>query len=60
MCHNCVRLEKENEELRSRISHVDGVVPEELWSMFPAKGNYLKNILIFTGYETCESIDIIK
>ena len=56
VCHNCVRLEKENEELRSRISHVDGVVPEELWSMFPAKGNYFKNILIFTGYETCESI----
>ena len=56
VCHKCVRLEKGNEELRSRISHVDGVVPEELWSMFPAKGNYLKNILIFTGYETCESI----
>ena len=42
VCHNCVRLEKQNEEVRSRISHVDGVVPEELWSMFPAKGNYLK------------------
>ena len=31
-------------------------IPAELWDIFPPRGNYVKNILTFSGYETKNSI----
>jgi hypothetical protein len=31
-------------------------VPEELWNIFPPRGQYIKHILKFSGYETIESV----
>ena len=35
-------------------------VPETFWTMFPPSGNYIKNILKFSGYDTPESIIKLK
>ena len=35
-------------------------LPEALWTMFPPSGNYIKNILKFSGYDTPESIIKLK
>ena len=31
-----------------------------LWKLFPPKGQYLKNILVYSGYETYDSIMKLK
>ncbi len=35
-------------------------LPEAFWTMFPPSGNYIKNILKFSGYDTPESIIKLK
>ena len=35
-------------------------IPDELWNMFPPNGQYLKNILMFTGYETYHAVMKLK
>lgn len=39
---------------------MSGTIPPELWNIFPPQGNYLKNILKYSGYETYESIIKLK
>ncbi len=32
------------------------IIPNEIWSIFPPKALYLKNILIYCGYDTPEAV----
>ena len=59
-CSKCVELQVELDLLTKRILPENGKIPEELWNMFPPKGQYLKNILIYSGYETYEFIITLK
>ena len=42
------------------ISPGDNKIPDNLWKIFPVKGQYIKNILIYSGYETFDSIIKLK
>ena len=42
------------------ISPDDDKIPDNLWKIFPVKGQYIKNILIYSGYETFDSIIKLK
>ena len=42
------------------ISLDDDKIPEGLWKLFPPKGQYLNNILVYSGYETYDSIMKLK
>ena len=59
-CSKCVELQVELDLLTKRILPENGKILEELWNMFPPKGQYLQNILIYSGYETYESIVTLK
>ena len=54
-CSICDDLQLELNELKKLISH-DDKIREELWKLFPPKGQYLKNILVYNGYETYNSV----
>ena len=53
-------LQLELDELKKLTSPDDNKVPEKLWKLFPPKGQYLKNILVSSGYETYDSVMKLK
>ena len=55
-CSHCEDLQLELDQLKKLISPDDDKIPEELWKLFPPKGQYLRNILVYSGYETYDSI----
>ena len=42
------------------LSPDDRKIPDDLWKIFSLKGEYIKNILLYSGYETIDSIMNLK
>ena len=55
-CSSNCEHKSELENLNKLISPDDNKIPDNLWKIFPVKGQYIKNILIYSGYETFDSI----
>ena len=59
-CSSNCEHKSELENLNKLISLDDNKIPDNLWKIFPAKGQCIKNILIYSGYETFDSIVKLK
>ena len=55
-CEHKIELEK----LKKVLSPDDLKIPDDLWKIFSLKGEYIKNILLYSGYETIDSIMNLK
>ena len=45
---------------QDKLYHKPRLVPEQLWDIIPPAGNYIKNIMKFSGYETIDSVATLK
>ena len=55
-CEHKIELEK----LKKVLSPDDRKIPDDLWKIFSLKGEYIKNILLYSGYESIDSIMNLK
>ena len=59
-CSSNCEHKSELENLNKLTSPDDNKIPDNLWKIFPVKGQYIKNILIYSGYETFDLIIKLK